>query len=383
MLKKIFITSLFILFPFLVFAQTIDFERAPLTITQANDSSPVNPYKIRVNHVDNGDGTINITVGGGGTPGGNATEIQWNNTGSFDGIPNAAGYLKNDGAGVYTWDNPAGSGNVTANSTATEGNITVYGASNEEIKDSGIAITDVITTEVDPTVDTSAEIQAIIGSGIYANETTTTTMTNFYNKTDTLALPTLTNFYNKTETVALATLTNFYNKTDTLALPTLTNFFNKTDIVALDYATNTTLTTHTGNSTIHITAAERTDWDNNPHYIIYTIINTSGGAISPGWYSYARAMSNFTAGAWEVDSNGTVGNFSAVVKKVTYGAGAANYTEANYTNCSGTEPITLTGTSYNEDTSLGSFNTSFLAGERYGFNVTAATVPQATIIVRE
>jgi hypothetical protein len=71
-------------------------------------------------------------------------------------------------------------------------------------------------------------------------------------------------FNNKTTlaiVLALSNLTNYYNKTETVALTVLTNFYNKTDIAGFNYANTTNLTDHTGNTTVHLTAAERLNWN--------------------------------------------------------------------------------------------------------------------------
>ncbi len=128
------------------------------------------------------------------------------------------------------------------------------------------------------------------------------------------------------------------------------------------------------------------DTTNYKRHIGFTITNGTN-AITTGWYGIVRATNNFTASGWKIfSSDFTKGNITVAVKKFSPPAGASqNFTEANFTLCSGTENVTLSGVcQFSEDTSLGSFNTTIVAGEYYGFNVTSAdTVKQVNIVIYE
>jgi hypothetical protein len=122
------------------------------------------------------------------------------------------------------------------------------------------------------------------------------------------------------------------------------------------------------------------------NYALYFSITNGTSVASTGWYCCARAMNSFTAGAWEISStDGTATTSQVVVKKFDVPAGANQaFSEANFTNTSGTEPPTITNAQYNEDVSLGSFNTTIVAGEYYGFNLTANNNSKTlNIIIRE
>jgi len=192
-------------------------------------------------------GTVNVPGGGSGTPGGNDTEIQYNNSGSFDGIPNAAGYLKNDGAGAYSWDTPAGSGNVTAEGFDLDQ--VTFG-----LTDTGIQgdadFTYNITTKLGTVKNWTVSETLTVPSGNYLP--TTADQSSWDNKgtsnltdsdIDANANVSLgvtaygwgdwsgEGFITLGDVLGLENMTNYYNKTEVLALPTLTNFYNKTDIV--------------------------------------------------------------------------------------------------------------------------------------------------------
>ena len=192
-------------------------------------------------------GTVNVPGGGSGTPGGNDTEIQYNNSGSFDGIPNAAGYLKNDGVGAYSWDTPAGSGNVTAEGFDLDQ--VTFG-----LTDTGIQgdadFTYNITTKLGTVKNWTVSETLTVPSGNYLP--TTADQSSWDNKgtsnltdsdIDANANVSLgvtaygwgdwsgEGFITLGDVLGLENMTNYYNKTEVLALPTLTNFYNKTDIV--------------------------------------------------------------------------------------------------------------------------------------------------------
>jgi hypothetical protein len=64
-----------------------------LTVEEIDGTPSVsNVNKIRVTNgtlTDNGAGVVTLTIGGGGTPGGSSTQLQYNNAGSFGGVPTA------------------------------------------------------------------------------------------------------------------------------------------------------------------------------------------------------------------------------------------------------------------------------------------------------
>ena len=414
MIRKLFLTLLLLCLPFSVVYGAWKFNPYTGKLDYYESVSPwtsdINGSSFNLTTTGNvtadffiGNGSQLTGLAGGGTPGGNDTEIQYNDGGAFGGIPNVAGYLKNDGAGAYSYDNPTGSGNVTAEGLAATQ--VAYGSSTTGIKGStGLIYDDTLnlTTAFNFTVTgtltvpndsialgtkTTGNYVASLGTtlpltggaagseGAALNITipkATTSADGYLNATD------WTTFNGKVATTRLIGTT----------LPLtgggdLSGDRNLSINILKDLVTTPPLTGGVNDIFPGADSDVTIAFDNDAykHALHFTITNGTSD-LATGWYCCARAINNWTAGGWEVLGD-AAGSTTVAVKKFDPGAGGQNVTEANFTLCSGTENITLTMQSFNEDTSLGSFNTTIVKGEWYGFNVTTAGHKWVNIVIYE
>lgn len=116
------------------------------------------------------------------------------------------------------------------------GDITVSGGA-WGVEDSSHAHSSATITEADPTVDSSAEIQAIIGAGVYGTATTTAILSNdvgdLKNKTTILSNDAVTWKYDR---VSSETLKNFvsHDTLTTIVSPDVAALYNRTNIISAD-----------------------------------------------------------------------------------------------------------------------------------------------------
>lgn len=183
-----------------------------LNITEQDGSPSTFPYQAKFSNgtvTDNGDGTVSISnSGGGGSPGGTGTQIQYNNSGSFGGVPGSSvtatgpqissGTISRLNAGnlVFAKANPffdgscggfvGGAGIYGNTASGCSGSLTLTGGSNTMILDPQFSI----QTGPIPIIfgDSTQQTTAFLGYG----NANTWTATNTFSKGMTTSTLTVT-----------------------------------------------------------------------------------------------------------------------------------------------------------------------------------------------